>query len=184
MKIKNKTFVDFTCAFLLFCLGAASFQVLFFASPISSNLVFCPLQNKWVESDARMILAPKDFDDFCATDQRKEFIKIKIHLKTRYAPVITENLVFDYLEKGNQAFSLFNHLPEIPPREFIKKSSGVTASNNFFDYSIKLATEKFSLEQAARPPTFSAQTRFSFQFIRPLSAITRNINPRSPPIFS
>lgn len=183
MRSHDKIYTKFICTLLLLCFGAALFQILFCGSPVNPNLVYCPLQNKWVKSGEEAILAIKDFGDFCATDKRKEFIKTKIQLKNRFAPVITENLVFDYLEKGNQAFSLFDHSPEIPPREFIKKSSSVTASNNFFDYSIKLATEEFSLKQAARPPTFSAQAHFSFQFVRPLSAISRNINPRSPPIF-
>ena len=183
MKSQDKIYTRFISTLLLLCFCAALFQILFYNPPVNPNLVYCPLQNKWVKSGEERILAIKDFDDFCATDKRKEFIKTKIHLKNRFAPIITENLVFDYLEKGNQVFALFGHLPEIPPREFIKKSSTITATNNFFDYSIKLTTEKFTLKQAARPPTFSAQARFSFQFIRPLSEISRNINPRSPPIF-
>lgn len=183
MSKHDKVYAKFTSTLLLLCFGAALFQVLFAGVSSNPNLVYCPLQNKWVKSGEETILAVKDFDDFCATAKRKEFIKAKIHFKTRFSPVITENLVFDYLEKGNQIFSLANHLPEIPPREFIRKSLTITAGSNFFDYSIKLATGKFSLKQAARPPTFSAQARFSFQFVRSLSAISRNINPRSPPIF-
>lgn len=169
---------------LLLCFSAALFQILFSDSAANADLVYCPLQSKWVKSGEKTFSAIKDFNDFCATGKRKEFIKTKIHLKNRFAPVITESLVFDYFEKGNQAFSLLNHLPEIPPREYIKKSSTTTAGGNFFDSSIRLATEKFSFEQSARPPTFSAQAHFRFQFARSLSAVSRNINPRSPPNFA
>lgn len=183
MKSRDKIFTKSISTLLLLCFGAALFQILFFSFSANPDLVYCPLQNKWVKNGEERILAIKDFNDFCATDKRKEFIKTKIHLKTRFAPIITENLVFDYLEKGNQAFALFGNLPEIPPKDYIKKSWTITASNNFFDYLIKLATKKFSLKQTVRPPTFATQIRFFFQLVRSLSAISRNINPRSPPVF-
>lgn len=182
MKISSEISKKFIGTFLLWCFGVLILQVLFSYSPTNSSLVYCPLQQKWVTGSEERVFITKDFDDFCATDKRKEFIKSKIHLKTGFSRILTENLVFDYLEKGNQVFALVNHLPDFPQREIIKKSQSVSAVNNFADVSANAVAKVFTLKQSARPPTFAAPSHFSFQFVRALSEISRNINPRSPPV--
>ncbi len=118
----------------------------------------------------------------CATDKRKAELAAELSLKTLYIKRITANIVFDYLEKGDQA--LTNSFPNLPKDEISKSLKFETVANNFGQNFIKPNLTQITLSQIPRPPNYQTSVKFDFQIIQTLNKISRNINPRSPPKFA
>lgn len=165
------------CGFLLVLFAAVLFPVI--NSPVKAGLVYCPLQKTWVKpkSEVSNNLAP--LKNFCATNKRKIELAAELALKIIDLKSVTENAVFDYLEKGNQV--LVNNFPNLPKDEISKQTKLETAANNFHYDIIKLQVAKTIFPQILRPPNYRTSTKFDFQIVRSLEKISRSINPRSPP---
>ena len=166
--------------FFTLCSGYPGFYD--FQSTVSPDLVYCPLQKVWVKRlEPKTPVKYQPFDEICATDTRKNSLRLEISLKTLHPA--TQKIVFDYLEKGDRAFAELNQLTSSPSRQLLAQTNSETAANNFSQDFGKHEFAEFTLLQAPRPPTFSgnAPIRFTFQFTCALEKISRNINPRSPP---
>jgi hypothetical protein len=154
--------------------------------PAKSNqikgLIYCPLQKIWVKAHIERVSQNDTFKNICATDKKKAELIAELSLKTFALEQVTENLLFDYLEKGNQA--LMNNFPNLPKNEVSKQTKFETAANNFQYDFIKLQLVKITLPKLSRPPNYKKSNKFDFQLTHNLDKISRNINPRSPPVFS
>lgn len=175
----------FSC--LLFC------SVPLFAKQTfsSTDSVFCPLQKTWVkrshpDAEARRndnsleeICAPVEYKQHFIDDLAKSFFSRRIER----AQVRQEQLFFQYLEKGRQAFAEIAPFNSSPEHQLIKAASKEKSgmANYQADFHRKIP-EAFNLKVLARPPTFSCTTIFDFQFALELKKISRSINPRSPPV--
>ena len=169
---------------LLLVIGGGSLNFQSFQTPVSPNLVYCPLQKQWVKPDEpRAKIERPPFDEICATDARKSSLQFELALKTPRP--LTEKIVFDYLERGDRLIAELNGLSGAPEQRFDKQTNFEKAASNFSQKPGKFQIVNFTLPQAARPPNPSDKSAdFGFQFVRPLVQISRNINPRSPPVFS
>lgn len=182
METVRKNLALSVCTFLILCFGLSVFQLSVRDSLKDTNQVFCPLQKAWVKQTLPQPKISRDFNDFCATDKRKDFLKLEISLKKGFFQPITEKLIFNYLAKDGQALIEFKHFPDLPNRQFSRQAKFQTAANSFFQEFGKRTLVAFTLSPAARPPTFTSSVRFEFQFVLSLKQISRNINPRSPPL--
>ncbi len=169
------------CLCFLFALFSANF--IHPHNPRESvNSVYCPLQKTWVKTNIEKVSENDTFKNICATDKKKAELIAELSLKTIASQRVTENLLFDYLEKGKQV--LINNFPNLPNGEVSKQAKFETAANNFHRDFIKPRLVKLTLPQLSRPPNYNKSCKFDFQITRDLTKISRNINPRSPPIFS
>lgn len=168
---------------ILFCFCVNFFEFHGIQISASSNLVYCPLQKNWV---ARNVSKPEKkyqpFGEICAADKRKFVLQTEFALKI--SRPLTEKIVFDYLAKGDIFFAEFNKLPDAPRNEFITQTELKTAIKSGSYEFIKPETANLTLPQTPRPPTFRTKSSFEIEVHRTLEQISRNINPRSPPIFS
>lgn len=179
-KGKNLTF--FGSAFFIFCIALSFFQIFFPPTSEISTLVYCPLQKTWVKSAEHIKpKIEKTLDNICTSETLKNLANFKISLKTLQPA--DEKTFFDYLEKGDRAFSELNRFPDLPSRKSFTKSKSEIAINNFNQKIEKSTLHHFSFAQFQRPPNVSVAINFDFQITRDLEKISRSINPRSPPFF-
>jgi hypothetical protein len=146
------------------------------------NSVYCPLQKTWVNTHTEKVSQNDTIKNICATDKKKAELIAELSSKTFAFEQVTENLLFAYLEKGKQA--LINNSPGLPKDEISKQTKFETAANNFQRDFIDPELVKITLSQLSRPPNYNKSNKFGFQFTHNLDKISRNINPRSPPVFS
>jgi hypothetical protein len=145
------------------------------------NQVYCPLQKTWVEPNTP-VEKSNFFDNICASDRTKYEIALEISMKSVSVGEITENLVFDYLAHGSIA--LQNLPQESPSENIIKRTKFPSSTSNYSNEFILKLTIALTSEQFARPPSFTRKSYFPPQTDKTLEKISRNINPRSPPVFS
>jgi hypothetical protein len=180
-RINNKIVNSVICCGLFFMLFVSGLFPLI-SLPINKNLVYCPLQKTWVKANIEKVSENDTFKNICVTDKKKTELIAELSLKTFALEQVTENVLFDYLEKGNQA--LMNSFPNLPKNEVSKHTKFETAANNFQYDFIKLQLVKITLPQLSRPPNYKKSNKFDFQLTHNLDKISRSINPRSPPVFS
>lgn len=148
----------------------------------TANLVYCPLQKTWVLPNLPKPLAEiQSLHNLCASEKLKNLANFRFSLKT-FQP-LDENLFFDYLKKGESFFTAQKGLPDLPKRNSIRHLKSEFAVNNFTKNLKKSTHAYFSFEQHQRPPNNSVSVDFAPRILRNLEKISRNINPRSPPIF-
>ncbi len=193
LKQTNKFFLIFSnlfCSSLFFILLSANFVIPYNSNELS-NLVYCPLQKTWIKKTTETLLIRSNpLDQICMSDSEKQHLTFKIVQKNAFA--IDEKGVFDTLEKGDkvlndyQDFPNLLNLPNLPNQNLAKlrHSFFVLNTKNGSKTDSQINSQTVSFEQLSRPPTILNATKFYFQRVYPLTKISRNINPRSPPIFS
>ncbi len=152
-------------------------------------MVYCPLTKKLQPVNLpKEILKKNSLDAFCASNDQKNRFSLEISKEINSGIFSLnekqlENIVFDYFQNGKSAFGNLPKMPEFPHKNLAKNFNfAVNAGNNKENQFIwKLQSENFSFAQNPRPPDFAPKSVFSFQIIRNLDGISRNINPRSPP---
>ena len=153
----------------------------------SAETVFCPLTKRF-----QPVHPPKNnlLDDLCASAFEKEtFSKAVIEQLTVELNNFNENsledLVFDYWQNGKAAFENLPFQPSHPEKTFAKNSfSNAGFANKFEHQIIRKTVNKFSFQLHQRPPPIQNNSKFEFRKVSELKKISRNINPRSPPVFS
>lgn len=154
-------------------------------------MVYCPLTKKLQPVHAEQIIQPENpLDEYCFSDKQKNDFSAAVLEKISFGFSIAkeksfEDLVFGYFRDGKSGIDTRSNLPNLPEKTFAKNSfSSVGFGNNFSVQIVWKSEEKFSFQIKARPPTRSGSTRFAPGLTKDLEEISRNINPRSPPVIS
>jgi hypothetical protein len=162
-------------SFLLINLGFANAEI------SHLNSTYCPLQKSWVKQKQVKIEKSNLLSNICTSDETKEKIAFEISSKIFTRNHITEDIVFDYLEKGS--ITLLNLPQNSPNNNFAKRNKFESVSGNSNNTFLTKSFAIVEFEQLARPPSFSVSGYFSPFINKTLKQISCNINPRSPPIF-
>lgn len=187
LKQTNKFFLIFSnlfCLSIFFVLLSANFVIPYNSNELS-NLVYCPLQKTWIKKTTEtLLISSNPLEQICMSDSEKQHLAFKIVQKNAFA--IDEKGVFDTLEKGDKVLNDYQDFPNLPNQNLAKlrHSFFVLNTKNGFKTDSQINSQTVSFEQLSRPPTIQNATKFYFQLVHPLTKISRNINPRSPPIFS
>ena len=157
----------------------------------SADLVFCPLQKIWVKKNSSVSRSEKPrnlLDGICSSEKEKQSFIFELTQNINFRQLTFagkngENLYFDFLQKGKKAFAEAAAPQNIPNREIANTGSIEKGTNSNFkkDFS-RVKSGIFSLEQFARPPTFTENFSYSFIIFREMKTISRRIAPRAPPI--
>lgn len=175
---------------LLFCLFFGSFPISAKQNNPSNDLVYCPLQKKWVKKNQNLSepkKVEKPLDEICSSSKNKESFIFGLFsvISTKQFSSTKENeesLFFKFLKKGERAFSESPDPNNLPKNQIASAVTKVKGGNVYFNFDFaQELTETFKLNQFARPPNTFQATKFGFHLIRELKNISRNINPRSPP---
>lgn len=157
----------------------------------SADLVYCPLQKTWVKGGQPETYSPPvdhSLDEICATTEHKQHFVIDLakslfSKRIESSRISRANLFFQYLEKRKQAFAEVVPFKNAPDYQFVRAATKEKSGAANYRVSFKRALPSaFGLEALARPPTSNDSVKFNFQFASELKKISRNINPRSPPV--
>lgn len=157
----------------------------------NAEMVYCPLTkrlqpvhafdvNQGKNELGEICLSAKQRDDFSSS------ILTKLSLGFSFSKQQSvEEIVFDYFKNGKSALDTVPDFPNHPERTFAENLYSLIGFGQNLDMqSVWKTEESFSLKLKARPPTKVLSTRFDFQISKNLETISRNINPRSPPVIS
>ncbi|HQU81599.1 MAG TPA: hypothetical protein PKY59_00645 [Pyrinomonadaceae bacterium] len=155
----------------------------------TAEMVYCPL-TKRLQPVHAADLKQNEFDGICLTDKQKSDFSSAILTKISFGFSFSnkqsvEEIVFDYLNNGKSALDALPNLPNLPEKTLAKKSFSLIGFGNNFEHQVILKSEEnFSFKLKARPPTKTVSVRFEYDSLKDLATISRNINPRSPPVLS
>lgn len=190
----HKLKLEFPIAFFLLIAifsGAVSLAFTISESENSAEMVYCPLTKKFQPVNPPKENSNKTLDAFCASNSQKDRFSLEISKQihsdlSSLSEKQFEKIVFDYFQNGKSAFGNLPKLPEFPHENLAKNSNfAVNAGKNKENQFVwKLQNENFSFAQNPRPPDLAPKGVFAVQIIRNLDEISRNINPRSPPVLS
>lgn len=161
------------------------------SQPVNNlDLVFCPLQKTWVKRNPAPEKAFKfePLEEICAANEQKESFIFESFQKLALAKISldikkTENLFFDYAEKGKEVFTMLSNSHSLPETQLSKADNPKKAIFNLQKDFIKKETGIFLLPAQPRPPTFQITANFISQKFVELKNISRKISPRAPPVF-
>jgi hypothetical protein len=172
---------------ILFCLCFSVYSVSGSQNVKSSNLVFCPLQRDWVKKYIPQVKTKEPLENICASGKVKSqffFEAAKSYPLFRFVSNSDsiEKFFFNYLQKGKHALAEIQPIQNLPsPQSFIIAKSEKSAAN-FKTNFVHNSTECVVLTQKARPPgrlaSFAGNTKPFYK----LTAISRRIKPRAPPV--
>lgn len=178
-------------AVALILLSAIFSGTIFSASTQSretAEMVYCPLTKQLQPVHAiRKSSLKNPLNEICGSETEKNQFSNEVVKKISLGFSIAsekqfEDLVFDYFRAGKSAFNTTQHLPAPPENKLIKNSFSLTGfGNNFSSQIVWKSEERFAFQLKPRPPTAVSQAHFEIALTKDLSAISRNINPRSPP---
>lgn len=190
--IGMREFSRLALAFLIFsCLVISSIPVSA-QQKSAANLVYCPLQKAWVKGtrfNAELRLADNSLDAVCSANEHKQQFVYDLARNSFFKQIASishtqEQLFFHYLEKGKQVFAEIASSGSAPNLRIIKAATKEKSGTANFNVDFhQHQPESFGLQTLARPPTFRQSVEFDSRFIPELKRISRNINPRSPPVF-
>jgi hypothetical protein len=150
-----------------------------------NDLVYCPLQKIWIKKlDETFTVRKNSLDQICMSDTKKQSLAIQISFKTALA--VDEKGIFETLKFGEKVLDNYKGFPNLPNQHLVNFRHYFSILNSKTDIQtdFQIITKTFSIQQFSRPPTLTKTTKFDFQIAQTLEKISRNINPRSPPIFS
>lgn len=160
----------------------------------NDNLVYCPLQKKWVApASSPPVEAKVDvFDQICAAPGVKTNIFQNVFARLSAFQTIAdaraaEDLIFDYLRHGDAVVKAFRGAPLPSPAQSAGLYAAEKALNNTNQPLFKLPLAAVCSQLRARPPTGKPLSVFSYNnpdcnlFDGNLSP---NLLPRPPPVFS
>jgi hypothetical protein len=150
-----------------------------------NNLVYCPLQKTWVKLNSDIsVTQTTPLNQICMSNAEKQILSAQILFKKAF--VIDEKGVFETLKFGVKFLDNYKHFPNLPDKTFAEFRGLFNLINSKNDLQIEFVinSQSFYFEQFSRPPTLTKTTKFDSQIAQTLEKISRNINPRSPPIFS
>lgn len=189
---KNEIYMSrtFLALLILFCIFSGSLPIFGNGRLHATDEVYCPLQKKWVKQNPVTLPEPIDTEkplaNICTSNNLKENFLADLlksfHFRRISADQKEEEVFFNYLDKGKQAFAEIA-LPFNSPEHQLAKSSRTekSSSGNYQKDFGKISVETFLTKQHPRPPTTQKNTVFNYQIARKLKNLSRNINPRSPP---
>lgn len=188
----NKQQKDFAVVLILLsAIFSGAFSLAFYSPNRAKNLemVYCPLTKQLQPVHAAQIIQTENkLDEICLTDRQKNEFSSAILEKVSFGLSLSkeksvEDLVFNYFRDGKSALDANPNLPNQPEKTFAKNSfSLIGFGNNFDTQAVWKTEEKFSFQLKPRPPTSAVSIRFEFNPSNDLENISRNINPRSPPV--
>ncbi len=152
----------------------------------SDRLVYCPLQKKWVKGNDEPMFVRNPLDEICSTNDRKAaftqgLLNNFISLSSIANNLTTEDLYFEYAERGERVFSEINLQQDFPQRKSIAFESFQKASGIYKNELVKKQSVALIETNFARPPTFDAVAKFEFPTVQKLSKISHKILARPPP---
>jgi hypothetical protein len=184
---KHIGWAQFSAYLLLFFFYLSSFLFFNFPASKSSNLVFCPLMKIWVQrGNSASKPENKLLKDICATEEAKQNFfdeSLQKIFFTKFARDLSlnEELFFDYLKKGNNAFAAISRPQDAPESPIVKSAENEKSlAGHRKDFSEK-SIQSFVLSQLARPPNAFQSLSFDLESIRKLDKISRQTQPRAPP---
>jgi hypothetical protein len=186
-KQTNKLFLILSKVFCLcFLFALISANVAFsHKSNEANNLVYCPLQKTWVKKTIEILPIRKtSLEQLCMSDAEKQNLAIQLSLKNALA--IDEKGIFETLKFGVKVLGNYRKFPNLPNQNSaeLQQSFAVINGKNDLQTDFQINSQAFSFQQLSRPPTITETTKFDFSIAQSLDKISRNINPRSPPMFS
>ncbi|MBS1793230.1 MAG: hypothetical protein JSS81_05220 [Acidobacteria bacterium] len=147
-----------------------------------TSLIYCPLQKTWV----KRLSSPKPtftnpLDEICMSDSRKSNLAAQILLEGAFG--IDEKGVFDVLQKGPQILAAYRNSPAAPKPALAGNIHLPGVSNNKKEAKPAPAPAVSKAVRAVLPLRTPDQTaNLDFRTVFDLKNISRNINPRSPPL--
>ena len=149
----------------------------------SYELVYCPLQKKWVKGNVEPILVKDPLDEFCSSSDNKKLFTQSFLSNPNYLPTLdVETLFLEYVDKGERAFTEIDHSHELPPRELISFNSIQKASSIYKNELVKKQSANSIELNSARPPNTLVSTKFEFPTVQKQSKLSHQNFARPPPV--
>lgn len=170
-------------------LGGLLFAFLINTFPVSiitatpADSVYCPLQKIWVKRDEKSIpIRNNSLDQICMSDTKKQSLLVEISLKKAFA--IDEKGVFETLIKGAKVLDSYRETKDLPQQNLaqVRQTLSFLNTKNNLNLTVALKEEAFCFALNSRPPTFQKIAKFDSLITNKLEKISRNINPRCPPL--
>lgn len=188
----NKRKKDFAVVLLMLsAIFSGAFSLVFYSPNKAEKpeTVYCPL-TKQIQPvhAAQTIQTENPLDEYCLSGKQRHDFSAAILEKISLGFSISkeksfEDLVFNYFRDGKSAIDTSPNSPKQPEKTFFKNSfSPVGFGTNFDTQVVWKSEENFSFQIKPRPPTKTFLSRFEFSSSSSLESISRNINPRSPPV--
>lgn len=186
---RNRRFARHATVLLwLLCVGLSSISVIAVEPLKRSDVVFCPLQKKWIKkSEPTKALSNKPLSDICGSNKnKKQFLNLlSASVLTRInkgKKVDTGILFINFRAVGERAFAEIPNYPDVPkvPLAIVEKvpvSSGGGRGGN-----VAATAETIPFEQFSRPPTHDSASKFFFHSVNTLQLVTFAINTRGSPL--
>lgn len=151
------------------------------------ELVYCPLQKKWVKRNDEPIFVRNPLDEICSTNDKKSaftqsLVKNLISFSSIANNLRTKDLYFEYTEKGEKVFSDINNQQDLPRRESIDFDGSQKSSSIYKNELTKKRNSVLVETNFPRPPNFISVKRFEFPTIQKLTKISQKLFARPPPI--
>jgi hypothetical protein len=173
--------------FLALCLSPLA--IVSYRAPQSNDLVYCPLQKKWVKgADDQVETQAPSLSAICAPENNKQKFVNRSQADFRLAAAIrngaTEKLFFAFVRNDDSeaARLLSQHNLPQPSDELAAQKQNVAVSTTS-DLQIHVATNRPTFE-LPRPPTSTATSEFAAQPVHRFDSLLDHTCPRGPPHFS
>ena len=175
----------------LFALFLNAFSTALFADspPRSPDTVYCPLTKKLQPVKAqKKELRQNPLEEVCADEKDKKSLARELFGKNLLRINALdekqfENLVFDFFQKGQAAFTKLPQFPDSPRRNLLTTFSAVVGFSKTTETSFvwKSQAENFNFASNPRPPDAVTVNLFESRNFHALEKISQQISPRAPP---
>lgn len=178
--------------FVLLGIFLGSVPLAFYTQARQANLVYCPLQKKWVASNKPAALARKELlAELCAPQSSKSSFLLASARKLQLSKISlnerqNEELFFSYAQKGDAAFAALTSPGNLPESLFTKLSKVEKTTASYQSDFSKRAVAATTIGQLPRPPPLAEVSVeiYHSQNAAELSSVSRRIKPRAPPVRS
>lgn len=172
---------------VLFCVVLSGIALSLDFSVENEDLVYCPLQKKWVKETVEPVRYENPLDEICAANTEKNSFLQSFTVKFAFLSKIstkieTQNLFFSYVEKGEKAFVELTSSHHFPDEEFLVFGTFQKGSVVYKNEFVKKQNSVLEETVLPRPPNFIAEnTKFEFPATQKLEQISHQIFARPPP---